>query len=228
MDFTKFGAPTAVAISFMACALHQIGPTLKTVAKPEVRVPGPESDAAVINAVAEYFYIAPNRFDGNWALGGLVVLTPEWSAVSKLAFNDQVVRMSGQLDRGGPKAAKVAAQVRSDAMALQLVLDSSGQPVEADTHKPRALKKLELDKRIVLSTYSAISYQQESLVDSSGIERTSRVEGSVSPPTYSPNARYAIVRMSARWSLHEAQLRFLLERTEGRWKVIFADYGSWL
>jgi len=47
------------------------------------------------------------------------------------------------------------------------------------------------------------------------------VSARASRPRYSPNGQFAWVRFSMPWSIHSADVEFVLEKSKGTWRVVF-------
>jgi hypothetical protein len=49
------------------------------------------------------------------------------------------------------------------------------------------------------------------------------VYASATPPSYSPNGRYAILKLGIPWSMHSSVIFFLFERDGDSWKPRVVD-----
>lgn len=83
------------------------------------------------------------------------------------------------------------------------------------------LKSMTWDSRIILSDKWNRRFRETNENDKSLEQRT--VYASASRPAYSPNGRYSIVFFSIPWSIHSADIRFLLERKAGVWVQILVS-----
>lgn len=163
----------------------------------------PAPDAEVVNsAMLSFFKVT--KWNEWWTEGDYVVLTDKWAENERPSFDDSCRVFSVKLKptKGGFRQAGA----------------------------PLALKLLSLDRRILRGnqTYSSEGGKfglwhpgALRVKNAQGFEGTVRVLGRLSPPTYSSDGTRSILRMSGvLWSMHMAEIHFLLGLHNGTWNVI--------
>ena len=73
--------------------------------------------------------------------------------------------------------------------------------------------------RVKIFEEAGAATQPKSALPMSG-ERASRVY----LPGYTTDGRYAVVRLGFPWSMHSGEVTYVLERTEGGWRVVLRDF----
>lgn len=172
-------------------------------------------DSQVINAAMATFFEDADWQTGEWQEGDTIVLAPQWGTDVRPSFYGAVQFFLENYGSDG-----------TDEEWFAKLVSAFGEmqpPQEPELEVAAPLESLNLDERIVLSEYSGRRFTSENDLLKDEVPGTIRVEGTVSAPTYSPDGGYALLGMSASWSMHGASVQFLLERIESGWKVVHVE-----
>lgn len=101
---------------------------------------------------------------------------------------------------------------------LRYVRDKVGRNPERTTIQVPAITQMKFDPRIVV-TEKSNRFRFGAADRDESLER-STVYANVGRPFFSPDGRFAIVSMSIPWSIHSADVHFVLERRGSSWKII--------
>jgi hypothetical protein len=208
--------PLAALVAMSACSPQQTpeAPTAQAVPVPEA-----DPEAAVVNAAAAFFFVEDNGFDKMWSEGDFVVLQSEWDKSDGRTFREQ---LSAMLDGMSFWLLKMSKEEKS---LVEQVLESAGDASMKVEVSSSELKSLELEERIVLDEAEEDWYYFDKVyVNKVGKEGKGRAVGGVMRPVFSPNMRYAFVRMNLLWSIHGGPVIMILEKKEAGWEVVYSDY----
>ncbi len=175
-------------------------------------------DAAVINAAMGGFYSEADWRDPDWTKGDFVVVFPSWATRTRPAFVSVLDNLivSAFFRTGAEAELKLLEEIKSS-------IQHDGDAFDPGPLQP--VSDLVLDDRIKVSfetTTVGMSLKREVTKNRAGKEGTIRTHGSLYPPAYSRDGRYAFVYMvGLPYGFHSAKLAFLLERTKSAWKVIY-------
>ncbi len=174
-------------------------------------------DAAVINAAMLAFFDNSVWDPYPWMDGDFLLLRLELDSETRPDFEPSLDDAIKSYEGYGDKV-EILAKLRN--MKDSIRREGPG----FDPGSVKALEDMELDERIVLGEIEGNLLTFGSEIESNGFVRkhgTMRADGRLYPPAYSHDGRYACVKMTwVPWSIHSADLFFLLERTKDGWKIV--------
>ncbi|RYG33781.1 hypothetical protein EON81_17270 [bacterium] len=175
-----------------------------------------DADVNVVNAAMLSFFTW-SAWNDSWRHGERIVLSGEWNYTSRADFGDMV------------------SQANRDLSALDQGIYNRLKKVRGGgtDRKPRELFSLQLDPRVLVGakTYTAKgrldmgwSPGEVQVKGKDGKEKIVRTMGSLSPPSYSADGRYAALRMTnVPWSIHSCDLAFFLQKQGQKWIVVLVS-----
>lgn len=173
-------------------------------------------DAEVIDAALLSFFEKGSWQSPEWTAGDFIVLFQE-------CRSDPVETFAQDLT----KIASYSKANTSNRKYWPMLNNLLKQYASSKATSPRTLdlRQLRIDPRIVVSKPSPLFERgkQPQLHNRYGESGTQRAGGSLYPPLYSSDHQVAIVRASVVWSIHHADVFFLLQKSDGRWKALFAQ-----
>ncbi|RYG33780.1 hypothetical protein EON81_17265 [bacterium] len=175
--------------------------------------PVSNSDAAMVNAAMLSFF-TPSGWNHGWSEGDLVVISESWATNSSSDFADMVSDVWGR-----------ASSPRDKRIYAELDEIPSGGAKSAQI----PLTRLDLDSRILRLAniyppegYAGMGWSPgERVKGTFGERRTVRIKGALVPPVYSPDGRYAALRMThVPWSIHACDITFFFQKQGTAWTLL--------
>ncbi len=211
------------AAKFLACAV--VSATLGCGDSREGTGTAPE---APINAAVQAFYDPKWAGLTDWSTGDFVVVTLQYSSESPTNFDAKLAEMLRSVQRQGQLPGDKDAEILLSKISGSI--DHSRQVPPSRPATP--LQAMQLDSRIVLfdmGNFGSNGTTVTTISNRLGKSGSVRLSGSLEPPTYSADGRYAIVRFvdirgTAELS-SSGRASVLLERQQGRWIVRWAAGG---
>jgi hypothetical protein len=183
-----------------------------------------ERDGRVISAALSELWTRAEKMLLTWEPGSYVAVQPTWSkGEPRGSFNSSLRSLIDwqKRSKGDPHVVRLLESIRSETM------NTTEEPLPSFP-----LAELPLDSRLVLTDKYKNSMWRYNWRDGKVDPNYNMVknhDGKVgrlktschlSLPTYSWGGRYAIVSAGMPWSMHSADVSFVLKLTGGRWKTV--------
>jgi hypothetical protein len=182
--------------------------------------PRPDEEVIVETAMLSLFTNA-DWIDPGWKKGDVVLIKPKWWTRGRLSYTQQ---LRGEL----PEPPKPPKRMSAHDLKLTAELTDLIRAGGGDATDPRPvpdLRSMRLDPRLAVGAMEPKKWQFTWLPGRrfvSGLKprKTVRVPFTLSPPSFSANKGYAVLVGSAPWSMHGADIIFILQRKNAGWRVV--------